>query len=241
MATAHAARDPLLRDPAGGARMELLERQLERMRGMLFEYSRLFFVHTRTWAIVTLAILAASLVEPLGGLVLVVPFLVPFVFLEASYLFWYTVFARRHAEWLERSIAALLESPVPAAHHLEAAYFYPPDAPKVSAFSLARPLSHMSVMTVGYSAAAGLLWLAGLVLSLEWVAERSSGSRLLNLLLELAVPLAVAWTAAIAAYLVWTWLWGDDEARLLAALDEAYPEAARSASKGRPSDASRSS
>jgi hypothetical protein len=219
-------------DPWSGGRLperevELLERQLERMRGMLFEYSRLFFVHMRTWTIVVLGVLAASLIEPLGGLVLVVPYLVPFVFLEASYLFWYTVFARRHAEWLERAIAARLTSTLPVAHRLEAAYFYPPDAPKIAALSLARPSSHMSVMTLAYSAGAGLLWLAGLVLSLEWVSGQGGGSPLPDLLLGLTMPAALAWTMAITGYLVWTWLRSADEARLLAALDAAYPEGAR--------------
>lgn len=202
--------------------IELLQRQLERMRGMLFEYSRLFFVHMRTWTIVVLAILVASLAEPLGGAVLIVPFVVPFVFMEASYLFWYTVFARRHAEWLERAIAARLGSGVPMAHRLEAAYFYEPDAPKVAALSLRRPLSHMSAVTLAYSAGAGLLWLTGLLLTVEWIAARSDDVPLLWLI----VPAAVAWTALIAAYLVWTWLRRPDEARLLVALDEAYPEAA---------------
>ncbi len=227
MASSDTAHDPGPSSRVPDGEVELLERQLERMRGMLFEYSRLFFVHMRTWTIVVLAILAASLIEPLAGLVLVVPFLVPFVFLEASYLFWYTVFARRHAEWLERAIAARLTSALPAAHRLEAAYFYPPDAPKIAALSLARPFSHMSVMTLAYAAGAGLLWLAGLVLSLEWVSGRGGGSPLPDLLLDLAMPMALAWTMAITGYLVWTWLRGADEARLLAALDAAYPEGAR--------------
>lgn len=206
-----------------GAELALLERQLERMRGMLYGYSRLFFAHMRTYTVVVLALLAASLVEPLGGVVLVVPFLLPFVFLEASYLFWYTVFARRHAEWLERAIGARIGSPLPAAHRLEAAFFYPPDAPKIAALSLARPGSHMSAVTLGYAAGAALLWLAGLLLSLDWVADHSVGAPLL----ALVVPAAVVWTLIVAGYLVWTWLRGADETRLLAALDEAYPEGAR--------------
>jgi hypothetical protein len=211
--------------------IDLLERQLERMRGMLFEYSRLFFVHMRTWCIVVLAILAASLAEPFGGVVVIVPFVVPFVFMEASYLFWYTVFARRHAEWLERAIASRSGSGVPAAHRLEAAYFYEPDAPKVAALSLGRPLSHMSAVTLAYSGGAGLLWLTGLVLTIEWVAAPARGEAPL---LWLVVPVAVAWTAIIAAYLVWTSLRRPDEARLLAALDEVYPEAVRSEAPPRP-------
>jgi hypothetical protein len=225
-------------DAAADPAITLLEHQLERMRGMLFEYSRLFFVHIRTWTIVVLGILVASLVEPLGGAVLIVPFLVPFVFMEASYLFWYTVFARRHAEWLERALATRLGRGVPAAHRLEAAYFYEPDAPKVAAFSLARPLSHMSAVTLAYSAGAGLLWLAGLVLSMRWLSAQAGGSPMLDLLRSLVVPAAVAWTGIIAAYLLWTWLRRPDEMRLLAALDEAYPEAATSVTASPPSERS---
>jgi hypothetical protein len=45
------------------------------------------------------------------------------------------VFARRHAEFLERTINARLGRDVLAAHRLEAAYFYEPDAPKLSFLS----------------------------------------------------------------------------------------------------------
>jgi hypothetical protein len=217
------AAPPLAATPSLDAEVALLERQLERMRGMLFGYSRLFFEHMRTYTVVVLALLAASLVEPLGGVVVAVPFLVPFVFLEASYLFWYTVFARRHAEWLERAIGARSGSPLLAAHRLEAAFFYPPDAPKIAALSLLRPRSHMSVATMGYAVGAGFLWLAGVLLSLDWVADHGTSAPLLSLV----VPAAIVWTLLVAGYLVWTWLRGEDEARLLAALDEAYPEAAR--------------
>ncbi len=150
----------------------MLEAQLERMRGMLFGYSQLFFVHMRVYTLAALAILVASLWEPLGGAVLLIPFLVPFVFIEASYLFWYTVFARRHAEWVERTLATRTPDRLPAAHRLEAAYFYAPDSPKVAALDLRRPLSHMSAATLTYSAGAALLWLSGLILSLDWIGRQ---------------------------------------------------------------------
>jgi hypothetical protein len=85
----------------------------------------------------------------------------------------------------------------------------------------------MSVMTLAYSAGAGLLWLAGLILSLDWVSSQGGGSPASDLLLDLAMPAALAWTIAIAAYLVWTWVRRADEVRLLAALDAAYPDGAR--------------
>ena len=199
--------------------VEQLDQQLRRMRGMLVGYSRLFFMHMRVYTLATLAILVASLWEPLGGAVLIVPFLVPFVFLEASYLFWYTVFARRHAEWVERALAARIGTGVPAAHRLEAAFFYDPDDPAISALDLRRPTSHMSAATIGYSAGAGLIWIAAMVMGIDWINRQSDALALLPW-----VPaLAVLWTAAIAGYLVWTWLRRPDERRLVEELESVYP------------------
>lgn len=198
--------------------VEQLDQQLRRMRGMLVGYSRLFFVHMRVYTLATLAVLVASLWEPLGGAVLIVPFLVPFVFLEASYLFWYTVFARRHAEWVERALAARIGTGVPAAHRLEAAFFYDPDDPAISALDLRRPTSHMSAATIGYSAGAGLIWIAAMVMGIDWINRQSDALALLPW-----VPaLAVLWTAAIAGYLVWTWLRRPDERRLVEELESVY-------------------
>lgn len=194
----------------------LLEHQLERMRGMLGAYSALFFTHMRVWALATIALLVASGWEPLSMSVLVVPFLVPFVFLEASYLFFYTAFARRHAAFLEAAIDRAVGRRVLPAHAIEAAYLYDPAAPKISALSLARPLGHMSVMTVGYSVGAAILWLAGLTLTVDRLAAATG-------LAALVVPGAVLWTAAVVAYLLWTWLARVDERRLEAALRAAYP------------------
>jgi len=198
----------------------LLSAQLERMRGMLGAYSAQFFLHMRTWSIVTIALLVATRWEPLAPGIAIVPFLVPFVFLEASYLFFYTVFARRHAAALERTLNARLGRPVLHAHAIEAAYFYDPAAPKISALSLGRPLGHMSAMTVGYSAGAALLWLAGLLLTHAWVGTLPADPGLAGML----VPGALAWTGAIVLYLLWTWLRRVDERRLEAALAAAYPE-----------------
>jgi hypothetical protein len=216
-------RTPQAPEQADQLASDVLDQQLRRMRGMLFGYSRLFFVHMRIYALVAIALLVVSLWEPFGGAVLVIPFLLPMVFLEASYLFWYTVFARRHAEWVERALAARTGSGVPAAHRLEAAYFYVPDHPTIAALDLRRPLSHMSATTLAYVAGAGFLWLAAMVLGLEWIDRQSAASPLLGW-----VPLvAVLWTVIVAGYLVYTWLRRPDERRLLVELDAVYPEGRR--------------
>ena len=124
--------------------LRLLADQLARMRGMLFGYSERFFERIRTYLVISLTLLVVSGSGVFPGAVIAVPFLVPFAFLETGYLFYYTVFARRHAEYLERAINARLGHDVLVAHRLEAAYFYPPDAPKIAALSLGNPLGMMS-------------------------------------------------------------------------------------------------
>ena len=197
--------------------LDLLADQLARMRGMLFGYSDLFFRRIRDWALVAivLLVLGTSGIAPVA--VVLVPFVVPFAFLETGYLFYYTVFARRHAEYLERAINTRFEHDVLVAHRLEAAYFYPPDAPKIAAFSLGNPTGMMSVATLGYAAGAGLLWTAGMFGLVAWVGDQGSGG------IVAALPAAgIIWTVAIAGYLVWVFAARHDERRLLAELERAY-------------------
>jgi hypothetical protein len=208
-------------DPA--AEIRLLEAQLERMRGMLFGYSSLFFSTIRTWTLVCVGLLVLGWTDVLHPAVVPVPFLVPFAFLETGYLFWYTVFARRHAEFLERAIDRRLAKDVLVAHRLEAAYFYPPDAPRIAALSLGNPLGFMSAMTVGYTVGAALTWAAGLLSTLAYVRAQGGGI-FEGGMVGLVIPAAVAWTAAIVVYLLWSSLSRADEERLLAALRIAYGE-----------------
>lgn len=199
--------------------LSLLTDQLTRMRGMLYGYSDLFFRRIRDWAIVSIVLLVIAWAGIVPAAAAVVPFLVPFAFLETGYLFFYTIFARRYGERLERRINRLVGSDALIAHRLEAAYFYPPDARKVAALSLGNPAGLMAVTTIGYTVGAGLLWLAGF----SGLVSVADGARGLGVLL---VPGAVLWTALIAGYLVWTFWTRHDEARLLAELDRWEPGAA---------------
>jgi len=205
---------------AAAAELRLLEAQLERMRGMLFGYSSLFFATVRNWTFLCIGLLVLGW-SVLPAAVVPVPFIVPFAFLETGYLFWYTIFARRHAERLEQAINERLGRDVLVAHRLEAAYFYPPDAPKIAALSFGNPLGFTGGMTIGYSAGAALIWVAGLVSTAAYLTPVDSmwGP---DFFVSLVVPAAIAWTAVIAAYLAWAFLRRADEDRLLVALDDAY-------------------
>ena len=209
------------------AELRLLEQQLERMRGMLGAYSGLFFRQITIWGVVALVILALSGLSAGAPIGFLLTFIVPFAFLEAGYTFYYTVFARRHAEFIEKSINARFGRAVLPAHRLEAAYFYPPDAPKLSFLSFARLSGYGSVMTIGYSVAALLLWGAGMEEGLTQVAAGSLDPVLLWV--------AVAWTLGVTAFLLWHFLAKRDEKRLLVELKASYPEAVRSRSSARRS------
>jgi hypothetical protein len=173
---------------------------------------------------VILALSGLSAGAPIGFLL---TFIVPFAFLEAGYTFYYTVFARRHAEFIEKSINARFGRAVLSAHRLEAAYFYPPDAPKLSFLSFARLNGYGSVMTIGYSVAALLLWGAGMEEGLAQVAAGGLDPALLWA--------AVAWTLGVTAFLLWHFLAKRDEKRLLVELRASYPDAVRSRSSARRS------
>jgi hypothetical protein len=209
------------------AELRLLEQQLERMRGMLGAYSGLFFRQITVWGVVSIVILALSGLSAGAPIGFLLTFIVPFAFLEAGYTFYYTVFARRHAEFIEKSINARFGRAVLPAHRLEAAYFYPPDAPKLSFLSFARLSGYGSVMTIGYSVAALLLWGAGMEEGLTQVAAGSLDPAL--------IWAAAAWTLGVTAFLLWHFLAKRDEKRLLVELKASYPDAVRSRSSARRS------
>ncbi len=154
--------------------LELLRDQLGRMRGMLYKFTSEFFRTIHLWAVVSIALLVVGSVDGWGAAVLVVPFVVPFAFLETAYLFFYTVYARRHAERLETALNERLGRDVLVAHRTEAAYLYPPDRPKIAFLSFGNPLGMSSVMTVGYTAGAAFLWIAGVILSTGFVAAAAA-------------------------------------------------------------------
>jgi hypothetical protein len=213
--------------PAGAGRpqaptpdeLRILEDQLIRMRGMLFGYSERFFERIRTYLLLVLALLVVAGSGIFPAAVIAVPFLVPFAFLETGYLFFYTVFARRHAEYLERAINQRLGRDVLVAHRLEAAYFYPPDAPKIAGISMGNPLGMMSAVTLGYTAGAGLLWLAGVLGTINLVGAGQAGPDPIG---SLVLPVQLVWTLAIAGHLMYSSLTRRDEKPLIAALDAAY-------------------
>jgi hypothetical protein len=206
-------------DPAR-EQLRILEAQLGRMRGMQVVYSSLFFRQITVWGVLSIALLALSTTADFSPVVAAVPFIVPFAFLEAGYALYYVLFARRHAEFLERAINREIGSNLLVAHRLESAYFTPMDAPKIALFSFGRPAGFASAITLGYTVAAVLLWGASMDATLAQVAAGGVP--------QLLPVLATLWSAAVAAYLLWHFLARRDEERLLHELQASYGDGVRS-------------
>jgi len=211
--------DEGMTDPAR-EQLRILEAQLGRMRGMQVVYSSLFFRQITVWGVLSIALLALSTTADFSPVVAAVPFIVPFAFLEAGYALYYVLFARRHAEFLERAINREIGSNLLVAHRLESAYFTPMDAPKIALFSFGRPAGFASAITLGYTVAAVLLWGASMDATLAQVAAGGVP--------QLLPVLATLWSAAVAAYLLWHFLARRDEERLLHELQASYGDGVRS-------------
>ena len=103
-------------------------RQLERMRAMQYAYNRKFFV---LLAVSSLGVAAAFHLGSMELMALVGPGLVT-TGVAASFFLHQCDFARVHARAMERRINRLLGGRALIASELEAEYFYPHAAPKLS-------------------------------------------------------------------------------------------------------------
>lgn len=103
-------------------------RQLERMRAMQYAYNRKFF----TLLLVSSVLVLAALRDGSLSSALAIPFGLVTTGFTASYFLANADFARTHARALERQINLLLGARVLMASELEAEFFYPHAARKLS-------------------------------------------------------------------------------------------------------------
>lgn len=89
---------------------------------------------------------------------------------------------------------------------------------------LGNPLGTMFAMMLGYTAGAAPLWGAGMVDLMDWVGLW--GGMWPAPLVGYLVPLALAWTMVITAYLGWAFLTRRDEDRPVRELASAYRDPA---------------
>ena len=200
--------------------LRILEDQLARMRGMLFGYSERFFERIRTYLLIVLGLLVIAGSGIFPSAVVAVPFLVPFAFLETGYLFYYTVFARRHAEYLERAINARLGRDVPRGPPPGGRLLLPARCPQDRRDLDGQPAGHDVGDDPGLRGRAALLWLVGVLGTINLLALNEVNPAPLGH--PRSCPCQLVWTLAIAGHLMYSSLTRRDEKPLLAALDAAY-------------------
>lgn len=195
-------------DETARVEIDLLARQLARMRGMQYAYNRKFF------SLLLLSVVAIALAfttASLAGWVLLAFGLVTAGF-TASFFLHFSDFARTHARAIETRINTLLGRRVLLASEIEADYFYPHETSKISGFVPNRPATFFSMFTLHFTA----IW-AGAIAAAWW-----------NVLGELGlwrglppIVLFTGWTALNVAFLL-KWFDGDAERRIAGMLRAAY-------------------
>ncbi|MEM1158839.1 MAG: hypothetical protein AAF649_10630 [Verrucomicrobiota bacterium] len=138
-------------------RWKTVHAQLERMRGMQYQYHRKFF----HWLIGSLAgfFLLWIFAGRIGALW--VPFLIVTAGVQASFYLHFCDFARMHARHLERIINQKTGTRIMLAGKLEDVYFYPIDSPKFSGLLPGASFHFFSFFTLHWC----LIWVAGIVFS----------------------------------------------------------------------------
>jgi len=84
--------------------LRVLEAQLSRMRAMLYRYYELFYRFTSGGLVVSGALFIGSFWPPTQVASVLLPFVIIYIGFHAAHLFSYVIFARTHAEALERRI-----------------------------------------------------------------------------------------------------------------------------------------
>ena len=180
----------------------MLYGQLRRMRAMNYKYHALFFRQINFWIAINVALLAASLLEPLRAAVFLVPHLILYAAMQSAFHFHYIIFARRFARALERKL-----SPSLVAHDLEDAYLFPLDAPRFVGVSLGKPTTFFSAITLHYGIAGTLTW--ALALFRAWQLIPTLAPTFPPLVAY--VPVTFLWTLANLVYLAWYFIGQRDE------------------------------
>lgn len=183
---------------------------------MNFKYHALFFRQINFWIAIIIALLVASLIEPLRAAVLLIPFLILYAAMQGAFHFHYIIFARRYARALERKINRLNNNDVLIAHELEDAYLFPLDTPRFVGVSFGNPSTFFSAITFHYGIAGTLLWAFTLYRAGQLIPQLALNFAPLNFY----IPVTLVWTFANILYLAWYSIAQRDERRVEKLLSE---------------------
>ena len=196
----------------------LLEKQLERMRGMHYGYYVQFFQATHLFTVLVLLNLAVSLYPPFRAAIFVLPFFIVYAGFFTSYLLSYNLFARIYATSIEKRINTLVGQRILVAHEMEEDYIYHTPGPKFSALDLKQPWSMISASTISYTFGGVVLYLIAAYRSWQLLPELAPHFAPLYLFW----PLLAVWTLGHLFYLLWFFVGGKPEKRIAAIVNDAY-------------------
>lgn len=157
--------------PLAELQLRILEKQLERMRGMHYGYYNQFFQATHLFTVLTLADLAKSLYPPFKAAIFVLPFFIVYAGFFTAYLLCYNLFARIYATAIEKKINALLGQRNLVAHEMEEVYFYRTPGLKFMALDLKQPATFISASTISFTFGGVVLYLIGAYRSWQLLPE----------------------------------------------------------------------
>lgn len=187
-------------------RYDALSTQLGRMRAMQYAYHRKFF----GLQLLSFAGIVAAFAWPSKAGMTALAFGLVTAGVTASFFLHFCDFARTHAKALEEKLNRMLGEPLLNAAELEADFFYPHQARRLSGFTPSRPDTFFSFFTLHWS----VVWVGAALLALRWLATACSGGRFLLFLLVYG-----AWAAFNVRFLL-GWFRGGAEARMTATLRE---------------------
>jgi hypothetical protein len=198
--------------------IDILSKQLERMRSMHYGYYSQFFTAIHFFTVVILAMIALSLWPQMRALILALPFFVIYAGGSCAYLITYNLFARVYATALEKRLNQLLGADLLVAHMMEDVFIYKTASPKFVGIDLANPTSAISAITLSYL-------ISGVVVTLIGVCRAGQLLPILTPkfpLLSFYWPLLIVWGALHLGYLLWYFLSASHEKKITRIVEDAY-------------------
>lgn len=198
--------------------LPVLQEQLSRMRGMLYNYSAIFYNLITLGVVVLLTLAAASMTETWRSVVFLIPFFTIWVGTQSAYYLTYAIFARIYATGLEKAINRLLGQDILIAHRIEANYLYSLNEPQISTVQARIKQTYIGFITLQF------FILSAFVIAL-------SAYRAWQLLPDVArefppvrfyFPALILWSLFHLVYLVWYFGTRNYQKRIMRVVSEAY-------------------
>lgn len=198
--------------------LPVLQAQLDRMRGMLYNYSAIFYRLITLGVVVLIAMAAASMTETLRAVAFLIPFFTIWVGTQSAYYLTYTIFARVYATGIEKAINRHFGRDVLIAHRIEANYLYSLNEPQISTVQMRLKQTYIGFITVQFFILSAFV--IGLSAYRAW--------QLIPLLetdfppVRLYFPALILWSLFHLVYLFWYFGTRSYQKRIMRVVGEGY-------------------